>query len=174
MKLSTKMITVLILAISTFFCTGCSKDDYADQDHSHLVIQTQVYEFSLTFPATNQRGSEVLYEGLEGKIGKDDAILVYSKISGVTGWWALPYVLSGISYMYAYDYGTLDFYAQCVDDGYILSGSISTKMRVVVIPHEAYAEKFAQGVDHNNYEMVVKAYHLEDSQVTDLDIETSK
>lgn len=184
------MITVLILAIGTFFCTGCSKDgDYADSNHSHSEyaptdhrhseIQTIVKKFTATYNGAGQQIAECYYSGLSGQIGEDDAVLVYTKTNtNATGtyfyWTAQPYVENGYSFYYQIgDTGLLYLYADA-GEGYTWTGDFQKLIKVIIIPHQVYTDNCAKGVDHNNYEMVVKAYHLEDVHATDLDIETSK
>lgn len=147
-----KFFVILIGAVVMLFvASSCEK----------TVEQSNVWEVTVGL-TPNADGSLAVgaYNDLIGKFQSTDAVLVYAYVDD-DAWMAMP----GISYDGEYHYyefsddGAFLFIAT-PSSGYIWSGNFTMDYRIIRIPHNAYTQKMAEGVDHNNYNEVMKAYNL--------------
>ncbi|MBR5982112.1 MAG: hypothetical protein IK025_00115 [Bacteroidales bacterium] len=147
--------TILIGAIVMLFAvSSCQK----------LVQQSDVYEIEIDL-ISNADGSaaNAIYRELAGKIKSTDAVLVYGEVDDDI-WMALPAVYDGDTYTYAFDSnGNLLF--EVAYNGYTWTQGETMVYRIIIVPKTVLTEKKAEGVDHNNYNEVMRAYNLYEGNV---------
>ena len=148
---------ILIGAIVMLFAaSSCEK----------TVEQSNVWEITVGLtPNTDGSLAVGTYNDLIGKFQSTDAVLVYANIEDDT-WMAMP----GFSYDGEYHYYEFSddggfLFIATPSSGYIWTGNFTMDYRIIRIPHYAYTEKKAEGVDHNNYNEVMKAYDLYNTPV---------
>lgn len=146
---------ILIGAIVMLFtASSCEK----------TVEQSKVYEISVEM-ITNADGSvaSAVYKELAGEIKSTDAVLAYVLLDDA--WQPMPAFYDGESYIYAFDDDGYFRFDAFPTNGYVWTGNFKQDYRIIRIPHYAYTEKKAEGVDHNNYNEVMKAYDLYNTPV---------
>lgn len=118
---------------------------------------TQLYEFSIDFPAVdNEHFSQVQYNGLVGKVEKNDAMLVYCNLAGA--WTQLPYCLDNTAIAYwRTDDGTLYFRYGRANYVEFSQDAVTMQMRAIVIPQNIYVNLKGKGTDLGSYEAVIDA-----------------
>ena len=161
---------VTMVAFAALCITSCQKDvdlsGYATSDHTHQVVQTEVYTFNVSYQGSGQQIAESGYiTRLVGSISNDDAVLVFTKVSTTQGgdyyWTAQPYTNeNGYSYWYMVsDGGGLYFYADAGENR-TWNTNFTKLIKVVVIPHTVYTKKASKGINYADFESVAKAYNL--------------
>ncbi len=157
MKKNFIIISILILAA---FTTSCHKE----------VVQCLTYDLKATFEnAEGKRCVAVSTDKYKYLISTDNAVLMYVKIGNASGedvWMPLPAHNDSELYDFAFtDSGILVLSADA-GEGYIWSKpSFVRYYRLIIIPKTVYTSKLEQGVDHSNYNEVVKAYNLYESAI---------
>ena len=150
-----RIFIVLIGAIVMLFAaSSCHK----------LVQQSNVYEVSVNLISNAYgTGAGANYSGLAGKIKTTDAVLVYGEVDDDI-WMSLPADYEDDTYTYAFD-SNGNFAFAVVYNGYTWTQGETMNYRIIIIPQSVLTEKKAEGVDHNNYNEVMKAYNLYESNV---------
>lgn len=130
------------------------------------VEQSDVYEITVELKS-NADGTLAVatYNDLAGKFKSTDAVLVYAYVDD-DAWMAMP----GISYDGEYHYYEFNddggfLFMATPSSGYVWTGNFTMDYRIVRIPNIVFTEKKAEGVDHNNYSEVMKAYNLYEGNV---------
>ena len=171
---------IIAIAMLCVALVGCRKEPdysgtYAAINHNHSVTQTNVYYLTVTYTGSGQQLAESgLINNLWYKCTREDAVLVYSKVgqnaSGEIIYWRLQPFIESNGANYYYEQGDNGFFYFYADAGanYTWNSNFSVYTKIVVIPHTVYAEKSAQGVDHSNYEEVVKAYNIDETKAIKL------
>ncbi|MBQ6276127.1 MAG: hypothetical protein IJK62_05420 [Bacteroidales bacterium] len=146
---------ILIGAIVMMFAaSSCQK----------LVQQSNVYEIEIDLISiANGSAANAVYEGLAGKIKTTDAVLVYGEVDDDI-WMALPADYQDDTYTYAFD-SNGNFVFEVIYNGYTWTQGETMNYRIIIIPQDVLTEKKAEGVDHNNYNEVMKAYDLYNTPV---------
>ena len=150
-----KSFIILIGAIVMLFAvSGCQK----------LVQQSNVYEFEVNLiPNANGSAASGVYNGLVGIIKPTDAVLVYGEVDADV-WSALPTDWVDDTYGYVFnENGELAFYVTY--NGYTWTQGETMNYRVIIIPQDVLTEKKAEGVNHEDYNEVMKAYNLYESNI---------
>lgn len=160
--------TIIICVAAAMAFAGCAKEQdfsgYATIDQlnelQHQIENqqtTQVYNFSVTFPAIqNDYYSQVQYNGLKGKVKPTDALLIYASIFGA--WAQLPYCQSNWSITYfRADDGTLYFRNGLANYVQTSMDAENIPMRAIVIPQNLYSKMMSNGVDMTSCDAVVNA-----------------
>lgn len=147
---------VLIGAIVMLFAaSSCEK----------TVEQSDVYEVQVTMTLLNESLASGEFDGLSNTFSDTDAILVYVS-TGDESWMPLPTVDGDEEYTYElYNDGVLVFYDEIIYGNLVFTGTFENSYRIIRIPHYAFTEKKAEGVDHNNYNEVMRAYNLYECNV---------
>lgn len=157
MKKNFIIISILIIAALT---TSCHKE----------VVQCFSYDLKATFEnAEGERCVTVATDKYQNRIGTDDAILMYVKVGNTSGediWMPLPLQTDSELYDFAFtDSGILVLTADA-GEGYVWSTPTFVKYyKLIVMPKIVYTSNLEQGVDHSNYNEVVKAYNLYESAI---------
>lgn len=169
-------LTSVFVLLACLTLTGCKKEDYSDtyafKNHNHEVTQTNVYYLNVTYTGIGQQLAESgCIESLWNKCTREDAVLVYSKegqnTSGSTIYWQLnPFIASDgrTNYYYHQGDGGLFYFFADAGEGYHWTSNPTKYFKIVVIPHSVYTAKSAEGVDHSNYDEVVKAYNINEAE----------
>lgn len=142
-----KKVLYMFAAVALLFASCTKEQDlsgYATADQLAALegqVQTQVYQFSVAFPAVNEAyESTYTYNGLKGKLNKNDAALVYMNFND--GWAQLPYCQGNEAIVYfRKDDGTMKFsYGRAV---YVTfsTEAFTAQTRVIVIPETAVSTK---------------------------------
>lgn len=111
--------------------------------------QTQLYQFNVTFPAvTDDYFSEATYNGLSGKMKKNDALLLYMYWSNE--WIQMPFCYGNNTLNYTRtDNGVLhlswgrSLYQTFTQD------AMNTTLRAIVIPEKAISAKGAAALSYD-------------------------
>ena len=154
-KMKKKFIILISAIVMLFAVSSCEK----------TVEQSDVFEISVEM-ITNADGSEAdgVYKGLAGMFQSTDAVLVYAEVEdGV--WLALPGIYDGAQYSYIFDDNGNFIFGALPKNGYVWTGNFTMYYRIIRIPHFAFTEKKAEGVNHEDYNEVMKAYNLYEAQI---------
>lgn len=138
-----------------FIASSCEK----------TVKQSDVYEVQVAMTPLNGTLAVGEFDDLSNSFYDTDAILVYVS-TGDESWMPLPTVDGDEEYTYElYNDGVLVFYDEIIYGNLVFTGTFENSYRIIRIPHYAYTQKKAEGVDHNNYNEVMKAYDLYNAPV---------
>lgn len=151
-----KSFIILIGAIVMLFAvSSCQK----------TVEQSDVWEISVEMIRNaDGSGAAGIYKDLAGKFQSTDAVLVYAEVEeGV--WLALPGIYGGVQYSYVFDDNGNFLFAALPKTGNVWTSNFKMNYRIVRIPHFAFTEKRAEGVNHEDYNEVMKAYNLYESNI---------
>ena len=138
---------------------------FAASSCEKAVEQSDVYEIQVTMTPKNNSLAVGEYEGLCNSFSDTDALLIYVS-TGEESWMPLPAVYSDEEYTYElYNDGGIVFYDEIIYGNMVFTGSFENSYRIIRIPHFAFTEKKAEGVDHSNYNEVMRAYNLYEAPI---------
>lgn len=133
---------------------------FAASSCEKTVEQSDVYEVQVVMTLQDETLAIGEFEGLSNRFSDTDAILVFVS-TGDESWMPLPAVDGDEEHTYElYNDGVLVFYDEIIYGNLVFTRNFENTYRIIRIPHYAYTQKIAEGVDHNNYNEVMKAYDL--------------
>ena len=148
-----KKVLYMFAAVALLFASCTKEQDlsgYATADQLAALqaqvdaldgqIQTQFYQFNVTFPAVNEGYfSEVTYNGLSGKVKKRDALLLYMYWD--SEWMQMPFCYGNNTLNYTRtDNGVLHLsWGRSLYQTFTQE-AMTTTIRAIVIPEEAVAK----------------------------------
>ncbi len=150
---------ILLITLGVHLFTGCQKEE---KEETYFEEQTKVYTKNITYIGTGQRVAQSDVVNIpDFNFNLNDAVIVYGLVSD--GYWLVQPAKFGNAY---YDYvfsssGSFLFQADA-GEGYTWKNNFTVFTKIVVIPNWLYIKKSSIGIDHNNYEEVVKAYGLQE------------
>ena len=157
---------ILLLAISTtFLFQGCTTNEEIKAD-----LLAEVFEVRASFTAANNYSRLIT---LNPPIYKSDMVLVYrlfDVINGQSVWRQLPqavYIAQGeLDYNFDFTRNDINLFLESDFDLATLGATWSQNQifRVVIIPGY-FSNKNNKAVDFNDYNAVVKAFNIKNSQV---------
>lgn len=153
-EMKKNFIVLMSAIVMLFAASSCEK----------TVEQSSIYEISVEM-ITNADGSvaSAIYKELAGKIGDTDAVLAYVLLDDA--WQPMPAFYQGESYIYTFDDDGYFRFDAFPNSGYVWAGNFEQDYRIIRIPHYAFTEKKAEGVDHDNYNEVMRAYNLYEGNI---------
>jgi hypothetical protein len=156
---------ILLLAITTFIFQGCTK-----KEEVHADLLAEVFEVRTSFTAANNYSKLIT---LNPPIYNSDMVVVYRLFDVINGqnlWRQLPqavYLVQGeLDYNFDFTRNDISLFLESDFDLATLGSAWSQNQvfRVVIIPGY-FSNKNKKELDFNDYDAVVKAYNIKDSQV---------
>ena len=160
-----KRIILLLAIAATFLFQGCTT-----KEEVHADLLAEVFEVRTSFTAANNYSKLIT---LNPPIYNSDMVLVYrlfDVINGQNVWRQLPqavYIAQGeLDYNFDFTRNDINLFLESDFDLATLGTAWSQNQvfRVVIIPGY-FSNKNSAGLDFNNYNAVIKAFNIKDSQV---------
>ncbi|MDQ1098701.1 MULTISPECIES: hypothetical protein [Chryseobacterium] len=171
-----KLIPLFLLAFISFFVYSCDNNDDPVQTQDNDTI-AQMKDITGTFSSS---GGYTISQGLN--ILNTDVVLVYRNINSNTSssaiWQLLPktFYLSNnreLDYNFIFNSQNVDITTQANFDQSTMTSAeankylINQNFRIVLVP--ANAGKNSQ-LDYNDYNSVIKFYHIDESKVVKIKV----
>ena len=166
-----KKFTLFLVLIGMLSFQSCTVHDTTPITTTDNDTISEVWEFTRSFTTTNNFSNLITFPHV---IYSSDMVLVY-RLSGVTSgadvWKLLPesYFMNDGTLDFRYDFDFTKYDVNVYMDGFDLAGVSSAYrtnqvLRVVVIPG-FFGNKNTNTVDFNDYNAVLKAYHIDPTKV---------
>ena len=166
-----KKFTLFLVLIGMLSFQSCTVHDTTPITTTDNDTISEVWEFTRSFNTTNNFSNLITFPHT---IYASDMVLVY-RLSGVTSgadvWKLLPesYFMNDGTLDFRYDFDFTKYDVNVYMDGFDLAGvsaayRTNQVLRVVVIPG-FFGNKNTNTVDFNDYNAVLKAYHIDPTKV---------
>lgn len=163
-----KKILSLFAIVGLMAFSSCSDDNDIDNDTISEVIEVNGYNF------TSNNGYRIRYD-LTPEIYPGDMVLVYRLVAvedGVKVWNALPesaYDSNGafdFSYNFEFSRYDVDIFMLGYDLNSVVTNlRLNQTFRIVIIPGTGNNLTSKKSINLNDYNAVIKAYNIDDSNV---------
>ena len=168
-----KKILTLFAVVGLFAFSSCSDDDNdVDYDTISSVIEVNNYDFT---SSSNPANSFRIRYNFNSEIYPGDMVLVYRLVAvedGVKVWSPLPEIAFDsngafdFSYNFEFSRFDVDIFMLGDDLGSVVPNlRLDQTFRIVVIPGEGNNLTSKKSVDFSDYNAVIKAYNIDDSNV---------